>query len=199
MDLQERTLAGQFREDLYYRLGVYPLDLPPLRQREEDIILLTHHFIQQEARRGGIRPPILSEAAVTGLLNHPWPGNVRELQNAISRSVLLAKDGLIEYRHLGLDRSTARPFALPSPVPYAIAPGIAGSVSNHGKPGKKPHRNRPRPDRRQDLRSGRRSDPAGHEADHPAEPYQETGHQQARFFKESGRIKEQPHLNNRAF
>ena len=115
MDLQERILAGQFREDLYYRLGVYPLDLPPLRQREEDIILLTQHFIQQEARRAGTRPPVLSEEAATGLLNHPWPGNVRELQNAISRSVLLAKDGLIEYRHLGLERSPGRSAALLSP------------------------------------------------------------------------------------
>ncbi len=124
MDLKERTATGHFREDLYYRLGVYPLELPPLRRREDDIILLTHHFIRQEARRGGIRPPVLSEEAVTGLLSHPWPGNVRELQNAISRSVLLAKEGVIEYRHLGLNHTTAAPAAPPSRNRPAISSAL---------------------------------------------------------------------------
>ena len=121
MDLKKRVQEGQFREDLYYRLGVYPLELPPLHQRKEDIILLTHHFIQKEARKAGTRPPVISEEAVAGLLNHPWPGNVRELQNAISRGVLLAKGDVIEGQHLGL-HSTLTPAILPSDSLLATIP-----------------------------------------------------------------------------
>ncbi|WP_321365410.1 sigma 54-interacting transcriptional regulator [uncultured Desulfuromusa sp.] len=109
MDLKKRVQDGLFREDLYYRLGVYPLALPPLRQRKEDIILLAHHFIQKEAQKAGTLPPVISEEAAAGLLNSPWPGNVRELQNAVSRAVLLAKGNMIECRHLGLKENTASP------------------------------------------------------------------------------------------
>jgi transcriptional regulator with GAF, ATPase, and Fis domain len=112
MDLIKRVQESRFREDLYYRLGVYPLELPPLCQRKEDIIPLTRHFIQKEAHKAGTRSPVISEEAVTGLLNYPWPGNVRELQNAISRGVLLAKGGVIECQHLGLSHSGHLPAAL---------------------------------------------------------------------------------------
>ncbi|MBN1957839.1 MAG: sigma 54-interacting transcriptional regulator [Desulfuromonadales bacterium] len=115
MDLKERVQHGEFREDLYYRLGVYPLELPPLRRRKEDILLLTKHFIHQEALKTRTHPPEISEEAVTGLQNHPWPGNVRELQNAISRGVLLAKGGMIECHHLGLYHS------MPTTVPALTA------------------------------------------------------------------------------
>ena len=116
MDLKKRVQEGLFREDLYYRLGVYPLVLPPLRQRQEDIISLAHHFIQKEAQKAGILSPVIGEETVAGLLNYPWPGNVRELQNAVSRAVLLAKDGIIECRHLGLLDNTVMPvITLPDP------------------------------------------------------------------------------------
>lgn len=113
MDLKKRVLKGKFREDLYYRLGVYPLELPPLRQRKEDILLLAHHFIQKEAHKAGINPPKISEEAVIGLLDYPWPGNVRELQNAISRGILLARTDPIRCRHLGLKQSTLTPASVP--------------------------------------------------------------------------------------
>ncbi|SHJ16824.1 Transcriptional regulator containing GAF, AAA-type ATPase, and DNA-binding Fis domains [Malonomonas rubra DSM 5091] len=109
MDLKKRVQEGLFREDLYYRLGVYPLELPPLRQRKEDIIPLTRHFAQQEARKAKIRTPDISEEALEGLLRYPWPGNVRELQNAISRGVLLAKGKEIGCHHLGLYPSALVP------------------------------------------------------------------------------------------
>lgn len=111
MDLIKRVQEGRFREDLYYRLGVYPLELPPLSQRKEDIIPLTRYFIQKEARKAGIRSPGISEEAVTGLLNYPWPGNVRELQNAISRGVLLSRGDLIKCQHLGLYHNALMPAA----------------------------------------------------------------------------------------
>lgn len=109
MDLKKRVKEGKFREDLYYRLGVYPLALPPLRKRKEDIISLAHHFIQKEAQQAGILSPVIGEETVAGLLNYPWPGNVRELQNAVSRAVLLAKESVIECRHLGLLDNTDMP------------------------------------------------------------------------------------------
>lgn len=116
MKLQERIADGLFREDLYYRLGVYPLELPPLRQRGEDIILLTQHFIKQESQKTGQRSPLLADTAVASLMNYHWPGNVRELQNAISRAVLLAKEGRIEPQHLGLGLTQATIPALPAPI-----------------------------------------------------------------------------------
>ncbi len=122
MDLKKRVQEGKFREDLYYRLGVYPLELPPLRQRKEDIILLTNHFIRNEARKGGFPPPLISEQAVLGLQNHSWPGNVRELQNAVSRGVLLAKSATIECRHLGLYGNTSRPAVALAEEPHTMVP-----------------------------------------------------------------------------
>lgn len=122
MDLKKRVQKGLFREDLYYRLGVYPLELPPLRQRKEDILLLAHHFIQKEARKTGISPPKISEEAASGLLDYPWPGNVRELQNAISRGVLLARTDEIGCRHLGLKQSALASAVVPSDNLPAVTP-----------------------------------------------------------------------------
>lgn len=122
MDIKVRVQEGLFRDDLYYRLSVYPLELPPLRQRQEDIILLAHHFIQKEARKAGVSPSAISEEAVAGLTSYPWPGNVRELQNAISRGVLLTKGGMIKCRHLGL-RSTLTPAIPPASSPSTVPLG----------------------------------------------------------------------------
>jgi formate hydrogenlyase transcriptional activator len=80
----------EFREDLFYRLSVFPIEVPPLRERPEDIRLLVHHFAMDYADR--IHRPItaISEEFMTGLVRHSWPGNVRELQNFIERSVILS-------------------------------------------------------------------------------------------------------------
>jgi DNA-binding NtrC family response regulator len=94
-DLARRVKEGKFREDLYFRLRVVPLRLPPLRERREDLPLLVEHLVQKHALRLG-RPPLPLDAdAMRALLDHPWPGNVRELEHAIERGLLLARGDAI--------------------------------------------------------------------------------------------------------
>lgn len=101
-DLREEVRAGRFREDLYYRLGVFPIHLPPLREREDDVILLAGHFMARLRGEKRYADHYLTPEAVECLLRHPWPGNVRELQNVIQRSALVAREGRIGPEHLGL-------------------------------------------------------------------------------------------------
>jgi DNA-binding NtrC family response regulator len=89
VDLLQAVKAGQFREDLYYRLNVVPLSLPPLRERAEDIVPLAKHFASKFAEEYGVAVPRFSAAAERALQARPWPGNVRELRNAVERAVLL--------------------------------------------------------------------------------------------------------------
>ena len=93
-DLKEAMKDGLFREDLYYRLNVFPIRLPPLRERPEDVPLLVTHFLTQFAG-GEVGKYQIEPAAMELLLTHSWPGNVRELQNAIERAVVLTEDGHI--------------------------------------------------------------------------------------------------------
>jgi DNA-binding NtrC family response regulator len=90
-DLPAEVRAGRFREDLYFRLNVVQLHLPPLRDRPGDILPLAQHFAQRYAAANGLPPRPLAARAATRLLAHPWPGNVRELENALHRAVLLAE------------------------------------------------------------------------------------------------------------
>jgi two-component system response regulator FlrC len=102
-DMQDAIDQGQFREDLYYRLSVICVNLPPLRERPEDVIPLAHFFIDKYTALNGIRPiPTLKEDAEDFLKKHLWPGNVRELENMMHRAVLLSEDGEITKDHLGL-------------------------------------------------------------------------------------------------
>jgi transcriptional regulator with GAF, ATPase, and Fis domain len=87
-DLRAAAEAGPFREDLYYRLSVFPVELPPLRERKEDIPLLAEHFLRLSARRLGRAAPRLTLAAVQRLQQYDWPGNVRELQHVLERAVI---------------------------------------------------------------------------------------------------------------
>jgi two-component system response regulator HydG len=90
-DLKKAVQEGKFREDLFYRIRVVPLRLPPLRERREDIPILVEHLVKKHALRLG-RPPLHPDAeAMRALLDHPWPGNVRELEHAIERALLLAR------------------------------------------------------------------------------------------------------------
>ena len=93
VDLKQAAAAGEFREDLYYRLNVVTLDLPPLRQRKEDIPALFHHFLLVAASRYGKAANALPEADLQTLMSHDWPGNVRELRNSAERFVLLGNLG----------------------------------------------------------------------------------------------------------
>ena len=96
-DLAAEVAAGRFRADLFYRLNVFPIDNPPLRERREDIPLLAEHFIQTSARRLRRPAPRLSEAALRQLMTRDWPGNIRELENVIERAIILARDGQIRF------------------------------------------------------------------------------------------------------
>jgi DNA-binding NtrC family response regulator len=99
----------EFREDLYYRLNVFPLEVPPLRDRRDDIPLFANEFLKRCARRHGLQLAGFSEAAMKTLLEHPWPGNVRELQNCVERAVILVEEGnLIERDDLGLISTAPR-------------------------------------------------------------------------------------------
>ena len=96
-DLEQEVLAGRFRRDLFFRLSVFPLKVPPLRDRLEDIPLLAVNFLEQAARRMHSATPVLTPEHVQELTSYPWPGNVRELQNLIERAVILARDGTLRF------------------------------------------------------------------------------------------------------
>ena len=94
-DLERGIAEGRFRLDLYYRLNVFPVILPPLRQRKEDIPLLVNHFIRMYAVKAGRRTETVGGEALAQLMNYPWPGNVRELQNVIERSILMSNEPVL--------------------------------------------------------------------------------------------------------
>ncbi len=99
-DLIQEIEKGNFREDLYYRLGVFPIELPPLRERPGDIVLLANHFLERYTKQYGKTINGFSPSAVDYMNSCPWRGNVRELQNAIQRAVLLCTSSLIEREHI---------------------------------------------------------------------------------------------------
>jgi DNA-binding NtrC family response regulator len=104
-DLQAAVEAKQFREDLFFRLSVLPIEIPPLRRRRGDILLLAERFLERYAREMGRKGLKLSEPAKRALLEHSWPGNVRELQNCLERSVILCPGTLVEPEHLRISGS----------------------------------------------------------------------------------------------
>ncbi len=108
-NLSSMVAEGQFREDLFYRLNVIPIQLPPLRERREDIPLLAGHFLARNAKRANKNIKSMEDAAVEKLLSYPWPGNVRELENTLERAVALARG----------DRLTALDITLPQQQIYS--------------------------------------------------------------------------------
>ena len=105
-DLKAELQAGRFREDLYYRLSVVNLKLPPLRERGEDIVLIANTFLRR-SRQQHRRKLRFSSAALQALARYPWPGNVRELENAVERAVIMARGKQVETGDLGIDAPTA--------------------------------------------------------------------------------------------
>ncbi|MEL6344092.1 MAG: sigma 54-interacting transcriptional regulator [Myxococcota bacterium] len=106
-DLESMIADGSFRSDLYYRLNVFPIWMPPLRERKADILLLADHFIERHNRQRGHRVRRLSTSAIDMLVAYHWPGNVRELENCVERAVLLADGDVILGHHLPPTLQTA--------------------------------------------------------------------------------------------
>ncbi len=116
-DLREEAKAGRFREDLYYRLGVFPIELPPLRERSEDIIPLALHFLARAAQNLKVPVPKLPTAVAERLRAYVWPGNIRELQNVMERAAILAMGGAVSESMLAIDLTENHSPHKPSPTP----------------------------------------------------------------------------------
>ena len=95
-DLAEEVRQGRFREDLYYRLNVIEIRIPPLRERREDIPLLAEHFVQRISSESGKDISGISSTALNLLIAHDWPGNVRELENVIERAIVTCRNGMLD-------------------------------------------------------------------------------------------------------
>jgi len=108
-DLPKLTSEGQFLEDLYYRLNVIPIAVPPLRERREDIPMLAEHFVQSHALRAGKQMDGIAPAALAVLVDAPWPGNVRELENAVERAVVLSRHRTLQVEDVLLSGPDRRP------------------------------------------------------------------------------------------
>ena len=120
-DLRAMIRAGGFREDLWFRLSVFPVRVPALRERREDIPALTHHFLERKARELGLGPrPTMAPGAIDALVSYGWPGNVRELQNVIERALLLAQGRPLEFGELA-GEGRARPLQ-PEPAAGEVLP-----------------------------------------------------------------------------
>jgi Nif-specific regulatory protein len=113
-DLEAAVRDGRFREDLYYRINVFPVHLPPLRERRDDILLLADHFVTLYAARMNKQVTRISTPAISLLLSWQWPGNVRELENCIEHAVLLSSEGVIHSHHLPPTLQSPRLEAQPS-------------------------------------------------------------------------------------
>ncbi len=120
-DLRAALEEGTFREDLYYRLNVVPLNIPPLRERKEDIPFLAEHFVRKLAVETGSTANSISENAIKRLLEYPWPGNVRELENVIERSLVLAAGKRLEAADIRLE---ANPRARESTIDSFLPDGV---------------------------------------------------------------------------
>ncbi len=121
-NLETSVEKKEFRQDLYFRLNVVPIHVPPLRERLEDVPFLSEEFMKRFSRKHGVHIKGFSDEAMSALKNHNWPGNVRELQNVIERAVILCgENGILELEHLGLTGS---------PIPTSAASSTAASASS---------------------------------------------------------------------
>ena len=107
-NLEQAVAAGRFREDLYYRLNVFPIQVPPLRERMEDVPLLAKHFVEASVKKLRCPKPRLTRADVAKLQGYDWPGNIRELQNVIERAVIISRGGALDF-DLQVTESTVVP------------------------------------------------------------------------------------------
>jgi DNA-binding NtrC family response regulator len=143
-DLMSNVSKGEFRQDLYYRLNVFPVHVPPLRERVDDIPILADHFLRRFARKHGVKVTGFSDSAMAAMLEYRWPGNVRELQNTVERAVILSESGRsVTSAALGLagdlsaaDLSSTGPFEKQTlPQQNGIAPEVHAPAPQTGTPG----------------------------------------------------------------
>ena len=123
-DLRQAVAAGRFREDLFYRLGVIELVVPPLRERKEDMPSLARHLVEKTSRRLGINKLRLDSTTLDCLTAYAWPGNVRELENALERAAILCKDGVIRPEDLPISITHT---VLTAPTPPTARCGTSSS------------------------------------------------------------------------
>ncbi len=132
-DLKREVAAGRFRDDLYYRLNVIPILLPPLRERKTDIPLLADHFLRQAGKRPDQKPLGITREAISLLMDYPWPGNVRELQNAIQYAIVKCATTTISPRDLPLElRQNRQPTFRPGPVRKLDAETVIAALGQTG-------------------------------------------------------------------
>jgi DNA-binding NtrC family response regulator len=118
-DLKIMADQGHFREDLFYRLNVFPITIPPLRERRDDIPRLLYHFLRQTCRETGKRVDGFSDESLEMLVNHDWPGNVRQLKNVVARLVIIADSPLLEPQDLS-DHWETQPEQTRDEVPESL-------------------------------------------------------------------------------
>jgi DNA-binding NtrC family response regulator len=123
--LKQAVAARQFREDLYFRLSVFPITIPPLRERPEDVAILARHFIERGCRELNKDLLTLAPSALDALTTYAWPGNVRELQNCIERAVILADGDMIHSKHLSLTSE----LTIPVPESPLVNLDLSGTLS----------------------------------------------------------------------
>jgi transcriptional regulator with PAS, ATPase and Fis domain len=124
-NLQDSVATRTFREDLYYRLRVVPIEMPPLRRRRDDVPLLVHHFLRELHTQKGLRPCVVSDEAMDGLVQYGWPGNVRELKNILEQMLVLGEgDGVLRTADLPAHITAAQ---APDASPAQTAPWEFGS------------------------------------------------------------------------
>ena len=127
-DLPREVEAGRFRQDLFYRLSVFPIKVAPLRERMEDIPLLAAHFLEKAARKLNLPPARLTQAHVAQFQNHDWPGNIRELQNTIERGLILAQNGTLWFDFPITQRTAAAAASSPAGDASPLAPAILSDL-----------------------------------------------------------------------
>jgi transcriptional regulator with GAF, ATPase, and Fis domain len=117
-DLTDAVENGTFRQDLFYRLNVFPIEAPPLRHRKEDVLMLVEYFVQRYASRAGKNIRSMDKKTLDLLQSYDWPGNIRELQNVIERSIILSSSDVFSVDELWLSKNTppqaSRPETLPT-------------------------------------------------------------------------------------
>lgn len=136
-DLPGAVLAGRFRDDLYYRLSVIVLALPPLRERGRDVLLITEALLKGLAKQHGLPVPALRRETCDALLGHHWPGNVRELKNAVERALLLSPPGVLELGELvpeagPASRAPGGPIPFPAPLEVIMTAAVHAMLDSCG-------------------------------------------------------------------